>query len=311
MSYFAPFGNFQNETIDPEELALEWQEAKRIATSLTHWQMCTEDSGYRFDQTVVKNGASVSVHRSSYWGLAGHGTYTTATDGELKHHSDAIFLEVQNSPGYGGEEPGEDTAQAWLIPYLKGMVEVADGNCAVTWQSEFPELVLFSCSWRTYRLSSSDALEDNGLTTPYTGTAEDSAPFVPQGDVDEAKYFGPDCRPRIKFAVCLDGTNLAGSGPGMNLPTNRYNVLRGQGLGYKTEKSTSTIVQLVPAGVHRASPVAGQFSAAKQDRKFPMKTAEIDYYQGDGKDNSTEFGVSIPACSLSVIRFPRGTMLGG
>ena len=102
----------------------------------------------------------------------------------------------------------------------------------------------------------------------------------------------------------------------MNTPTDKYNILRGQGMFYKTEKSTSTFVKLVPAGNHRASPVAGQFSAQYHDREKLKKVNQIEYFPGGVSDDtfghgSPEGGVSIPNCRFTVIRFPRGTMLGG
>jgi|TARA_R100001443_G_scaffold11661_2_gene21221 hypothetical protein len=285
MAYYAPFGNFQNEVVDPEELQREWQEAKRIAESMTHWQMCTQNTGNRFDFRAIKNSSSVIVLHKGKSGYAGHGyqrfTKVTSSGKKWQWHCDAEFLKATNHKKSNG---------AWLVPYMKGMQEVFDGDCAVTWKSEYAELVLFSVSWRTYRLSSEHWVNN------------------PRPEMD---YFPDKIRPRVKLAIELDGEHLSGTGPGMNVPVDRYDLLRGQGTFNKTEKSTSTFVMMVPAGEHRASPIAGQHSAQYQDRADVRKINEVEYFPGGVDVNSPEYGVSIPNCRLTVIRFPRGTMLGG
>ena len=279
MAYYAPFGNFQNEVVDPSDLQREWEEAKKIADSMTHWQMCTEKTGNRLNNRIIENGASVVVHRKGRGGYSGHG-FVRYASGNEDYHADAIGLWANSH---------RKSTNAWLVPSMKGWQEVFDGDCAVEWTATYPELVMFSMSWRTYRLTG----KGWGIKT------------------DRAEYFSGDTRPRIKLALQLDGETLSGTGPGMNVPTDKYSLLRGQGTFVKTQTSTSTFVKMVPAGTHRASPVGVQGPSQNQDRSKVRQVNEVDYFSGAVSGESVEFGVAVPHCVLTVIRFPRGTSLGG
>ena len=78
----------------------------------------------------------------------------------------------------------------------------------------------------------------------------------------------------------------------------------------KAVKSSSVVVRLLGAGQHRVSPVAMQHIGQKQNRVHMRKVSELDYFQSGDDSPGTEFGVGIPSCNMTVIRFPRGKWLG-
>jgi len=276
VSYFAPFGNNPGEVISPDELQREFDQARRIADGMTHWQMSTSDRA--FDRRIIKTGSSVIVHRREQSSIAGHGG---DVGGDWPHHADAEYMTWMSS----------GLSNVWLIPSQTGWSEIYDGDCSVSWVSEYTELVMFCSSWRSYRLSGKGAGGDDAIP-------------------ERSEYFGSGTKPRIKIGLMLDGSVIEGSGPGTGVGTSSSDTIIGGGMYVKAVKSSSVVVRLLGAGQHRVSPVAMQHIGQKQNRVHIRQVSELDYFQSGDDSPGTEFGVGIPSCNMTVIRFPRGKWLG-
>lgn len=282
MSLYKPFGNFQNEVVDPERISTEWSEAKNIVNSTTSWQFCSQSqSGITYSE-LAKNGAGVRVLQKQRHGFAGAG-YGANVDGD--------FLKT-------------DAASAWLIPYLRGYQDVWDGDLKITWTSEEPELVLVGYSMWAYRLSSQDenkfpyTWDDDGNRTRHDGSS-----FFSSGHP----------RVRTMLGLRLDGTVIDGSGPGTNVATTGKESTLGAGSRAKGIVTSSSSVHLLPGGTHTLTPVAGQAVAAKEGA-YTNSQNKLTYFSSGYSDgeagNSTNVGVAVVNARVHVIRFPRGLMLG-
>ena len=283
MSLYKPFGNFQNEVVDPDRISTEWSEAKNIANSTSSWQFCSQaKSGLEYS-ALAKNGSGVRVLQKQRNGYAGAG---------LGSNKDGDFLKTS-----GGS--------AWLIPYLRGYQDVWDGDLKITWTSEESELVLVGYSMWAYRLSS---VSENTNAITYTDDGEYKVNHEGSSFFDSS-----DVRVRTMLGLRLDGTVIDGSGPGTNVATTGKESTRGAGSRAKGIVTSSSSVHLLRAGTHTITPVAGQAIAANETDGVDSQD-KITYFSNGGVDgssaNSTNLGVAVVNARVHVIRFPRGIMLG-
>lgn len=283
MSLYKPFGNFQNEVVDPDRISTEWSEAKNIANSTSSWQFCSQaKSGLEYS-ALAKNGSGVRVLQKQRNGYAGAG---------LGINEDGHFLKTS-----GGS--------AWLIPYLRGYQDVWDGDLKITWTSEESELVLVGYSMWAYRLSS---VAENKHAKTWSADSPDISIYVGSSFFDSS-----DVRVRTMLGLRLDGTVIDGSGPGTNVATTGKESTRGAGSRAKGIVTSSSSVHLLRAGTHTITPVAGQAIAANEIDGVDRQD-KITYFANGGSDgssgNSTNLGVAVVNARVHVIRFPRGIMLG-
>tara|TARA_Y100001937_G_scaffold11738_4_gene14647 strand:+ start:14487 stop:15377 length:891 start_codon:yes stop_codon:yes gene_type:complete len=295
MPLFKPFGNFANEVIDPEKLSDEWKQAKKVVDSAGSWQFNSNPVSGLTYSSLAENGAGVRTHQKQRYGFAGAGTSMV----DDVHNMDGVNLKKEGS--------------AWLIPYMRGFKEVWDGDLAIEWTSDTPELVLIGYSCWAYRLSSKDE-RDNNLGYYSERDPDATLKFVTYGlgddGVDRGFYFPAGVHVRTQIGMMVDGAVVDGSGPGTNVATNGPESVVGAGSREKGIVTSSTSTQILRAGTHRVSIVAGQGPASKTSNSDYYEGVDMKYYLDDYGDSTPNYGVAILNARVFVVRFPRGKMLG-
>ena len=275
MPLYKPSGVFSGEITDPEKLEQEFRKAKNIAENTTSWQwMSSKKSGLEYN-TMAENGAGVIVHQKQ---RAAH----LRIGGSSHLNVDARNI---NRESLKLSEP----LDPWYIPYMRGWHDVWGGELNIDWTSSHSELVLISYSFFAYRLASKEE-------SVYT-------------DSSGQYWFDVKVQPRIKFGVSVDGSIVEGSGCGTNNVTSSPETVYGNGSRQKAIVSSSSSVQMLGAGAHLVSPVAGQGPANARDRLNYYKTDEILTAPGEGL-NGPNHGVVMVNARLNIFRFPRGRRFG-
>ena len=179
----------------------------------------------------------------------------------------------------GGYDPAltlSDDPNLFHIPYNRGMHLIkGDTDMSITWTAEYPELILVFFSFQYSR--------------------KDRAQFNLNPDDDLAFI-------RAKIQMYLDGAAIYGSGINNLTESDSY---RGTGYVNRNLRTTLRGVTLVGAGSHTIEAKAGQESCSLVDTTTGAE-ANIGYF-----DNPPDEGVCIAHRTLNVIRFPKGTFLGG
>ena len=202
---FFPNGVMSGEVIDPDKLAQEFIKAANLADQTNQWSW--------------NEGALDSVSD-----LRGNDTCRI----------EQAF--VACTVGVSGTAPpvlpytgGYDT-NLWQVPYKRGLLPIGDGTphgrFQVTWNTEYPELVLCVMNAQYVR-----------KTLTVDGSYDDADPTV-----------------RAQIRMQLDGQVLPGEGP-FGHPI--YNV-RGIGTAQRAFPLANVWVGVLPAGTHVLMGVAGQ-----------------------------------------------------
>ena len=175
------------------------------------------------------------------------------------------------------QDPSAST-NMWLVPYNRGLQEVGDGDVSYEWESQCPELIFVSYSFNYMR---------NRLSFLFP-TSYSSA-YLPQDQV------------RFIARIRIDGNPLPGAGMYV-VPVN--SLYRGSGLGTISCAPSIVAVAMLPAGAHTVSLFAGikPFNGAYNS------WTEV---TGWADDESPVDGVRIGARNMSLLRFGRGSMMGG
>lgn len=249
---FFPFCVRSKGVVDPTQLAAEFMEASRAAGNPGPHQW--QDSAFGAAERVqLKRGEHAWVRNASTQALTGS----------------TPLLYEQIGVGVG-------SASLWYIPYNQSFAEVGDGDVAVSWTSQYPELVLAVCSFQFMRFD----------VTRFPG-------YVAGDSTTHRKI-------RAQVLLEIDGARQDGSGP-FAVPTDtRY---RGLGVGVRAFRSSVTALAFLPAGAHRITPVAAQTSCLNvTDGELEDATQVIDDPPSDG--------VCIGHRRVIVVGFPRGKQLG-
>ena len=129
---FAPFGVENDEVVDPETLAREFQEAMRIAQQTTQFQW--HDNAIQ-DITKLEQGAPVAVRSAQQIAHLYRDPYNSGTYDLAGHDPDLTVL--------------TGDSDLYHIPYNRGWSTVT--GTEVTWTSPYPELCFFICSFQFVR----------------------------------------------------------------------------------------------------------------------------------------------------------------
>lgn len=196
----------------------------------------------------------------------------SASSGALNHRWSAAL-------GARGQDPAL-TASAdpnlFHIPYNRGMHLIKGGtDMSITWTAEYPELILAFFSFQYSRKGRDE----------FSLNPDDDLAFI-----------------RTKIQMYLDGAAIYGSGINNLTESDSY---RGTGYVNRNLRTTLRGVTLVGAGSHTLEAKAGQESCSLVDTDTGAE-ANIGYF-----DNPPDIGVCIAHRTLNVIRFPKGTFLGG
>ena len=270
MPLYKPFGILPGEVADYDVLKKEFTEAKNLAKNTTSWQWSSRNNNGLNYKDIASNGAGVIVEQRQ------RSAVLYAGEGENK---DATNIK------YAPTNLASSTAP-WQIPYLRGWMDVWEGELALNWTSSYSELVIIGYSFFAYRLGSTG----EGVSTI-------------------SGFFDDETQPRIKFGVRVDGSIVEGSGCGTNDATNGPEIVWGAGSRQKAIVSSSTSVQMLSAGSHSISPVAAQGPANQTDKKNFYRTESIKTNDGSSL-NEPNNGVAIVNARIHVIRFPRGRNFG-
>jgi len=280
---FFPHGVFDNEVIDPERLAKEYQEAARVASETSQYQW---KAGAFPDMSKLGVNAAATVMTSKVEPLIGvRGASHPAgadqpRDPVLKTHV-----------GVPARVPDVNLFQ---IPYNRGWSE--DTATVQTWTSKYPELVLVAFSYQFIR--------------DYARLADGEYPYpagwntTPVSAHSDAKTY---LRIRSKVRISVDGSHIPGTGP-FSLPV--YGNQRGTGYEGADHRTTVCALVPVPAGVHRVSAVASvgpHTKPAGGDHAFN----DLKELTGGSPVDPPDQGVTLAYRRMIVIRFPKGTTFGG
>ena len=175
-----------------------------------------------------------------------------------------------------GRTGGSPSGGLWTVPMDRGFQSVT--GVQADWVSPYPELVMICYSMQYY-------VGDQAVVNAMLG--------------------GSNSRIRFQSLIQLDGANIVGTGP--YATENSVSFTRGVGFAHTSLGVSATTVQMVSAGVHSATIVAGQ---ARPDPVLDtLSFFDYDYKADSG--NLDFAGIVIGNRNLIVIRFGRGGWLGG
>jgi hypothetical protein len=286
---FFPFGVFDNEVVDPDKLAKDYQEAARVATETSQYQW---RNGAFPDFTHIAADAAATVMTSQVNAILGMrgASHPSGTD----RPRDPV-LQTQ-TVGSGR------TANATLfqIPYNRGWSE--DDDTVQTWTSKYPELVLVAFSYQYIR----DYARVSAGGYPGWPAATNDGGWEP---TPISAYGGSDTplRLRAKVRISVDGSHQPGTGP-FSLPF----MGNERGSGYEGTDHRTTVCAIVPlpAGTHRVSAVAAVGQHTKPsggDHTFN----DLNEKSAGQPADSPDTGICLGYRRMIVIRFPKGTTFGG
>ena len=279
MSIYKPSGNFKNEVIDPDRLSSEWLEAQRIINDATNWQFCSQKNNGLTVSELAGMGNAVKVQQIQKHGFANAGKQGTNSSRDAEGIASENNATILNN---------------WLIPYKRGYQELWDGDFKINWTSSSTELVLIGFSYWIYRLSANG--ETSKANTP---------------EQEKANHWNSGVDIRVKSGVKLDGSLINGSGPGANVTTKSQDILDGAGSNEKGICSSSSSIQIVPAGTHELVGVAGQGPATAKSRSNYYDVSKIEYnLSSDLTAYTPDTGVAVINARMHIIRFPRERMFG-
>mgnify|MGYP003656633141 CR=1 FL=1 len=289
---FFPFGVFDNEVVDPERLAKEYQEAARIISQTSQYQW---KEGAFPDFSKINKAAAAKVMTTNVSPLIGargasHPSGDAPRDPVLKNH--------KNSVGTTFRTPDSDLFQ---IPYNRGWAE--DTATVQTWTSKFPELLFIAFSYqfiRDYaRIADNEYPNDQGSLGDAAGW--NTTPVAAHKDANTP------LRIRAKIRIGVDGAHIPGTGP-FSLP--QYGNQRGTGYEGADHRTTVCAIVPVPAGTHRVSAFASVGPHTKiggGNHTFN----DLNEMMGGQPTNPPDQGVTLAYRRMICIRFPKGTTFGG
>tara|TARA_Y100001938_G_scaffold150946_1_gene244570 strand:- start:12776 stop:13663 length:888 start_codon:yes stop_codon:yes gene_type:complete len=293
---FFPFGVLENEVVDPERLAKEYQEAARTASDTSHYQW---KKGAFPDLSKISDSAAAHVMTTAMNPLIGaRGASHPNTsdilprDPILKTHKDSSGAVVAD------RTPHSDLLQ---IPYNRGWKE--DEATVQKWNSEYPELLFISFSYQFIR----DYARTLVGKYPNDQASGRGAGWDPTKGQSWSSTQNVYLRIRAKVRITVDGAHIPGTGP-FSLPV--YGNQRGT--GYEGPDYRSTVCAIVPvaAGNHRVSvvasvgphtvPVGGKHTFSNLNEKVGIQP-----------EDPPDQGVTLAYRRMTCIRFPKGTTFGG
>lgn len=237
--------------VDPERLAAEFIEAEKVASHAGPFQWL--------------DGAFPPGSRANFEPFNHVWVRTESTS--------AASGTTDSQPAQIGAGVGD--ANLWYIPYNAGFSEVGDGDCAVEWTSEYPELVLIAFSFQYMRLD-----------------IEEFPDYDPLVDSTHRHI-------RTQLMLQVDGARVPGTGPYGPMQSS----WRTTGLGTRAARSTLWTVQFLPAGPHRITAVGAQTPCLPITDDTKMDGAQA-------IDDNIENGVAIGHRRMLVIGAPRAMRMG-
>ena len=283
---FLPKGVKNGEVVDPDNLARDYQEANRVASSTTQfqWHKDSFDDINKFDDSLCKVHYKSVVAKLNVTGRSGP---------RLPNGFDG----AQAADMSGGASPLSVTPDPNLfeIPVNSGFHAITDTE--INWTSEYPELVHLTFSFQYLRKSIKD----------YSYVTLDHESQV--GDAEYSKV----PRHRLQVMIELDGALIVGTGPYGN---NTEGTFRGLGYGGRQLVTSVNTMQLVSAGFHtvRAKccilPLTSTVNNDLDESRSIRLNGVIGGSTGTFVTDGWEKDVCIGNRSMLVTRYGRGMFLG-
>tara|TARA_R110002020_G_scaffold95554_3_gene229189 strand:+ start:16290 stop:17141 length:852 start_codon:yes stop_codon:yes gene_type:complete len=280
---FLPKGVKNGEVVDPDNLARDYQEANRVASSTTHFQWHTDsfDDIDKFDDSLCKVHYKSVVAKLGVTGRSGPRLTTSVAGASPIDESTGSVFSITPS------------ANLFDVPVNIGFHEITDTD--ISWTSEYPELVHLTFSFqylrkalRFYRYITSDH----------------------ESQVGDATY-SKTPRHRLQLMIELDGALLIGTGPYGN---NTEGSFRGLGYGGRQLVTSVNTMQLVSAGFHtvRAKCCILPLTNAVNNDADESRSIRLNGVVGgaSGTTDGWEKDVCIGNRSMLVTRYGRGMFLG-
>lgn len=249
---YSPKGYVVSQHIaDPARLQDEFMEAYRSASGTMQWNWSSEafssPTYLTDDESVVVDTVAVSVDEPPF---------DDADDQTFPAGSSAV-------------------ADTWTVPFNSSYLEVGDGDVALEWTSQYPELVLCAFSMQYVR-ATLDGLK---------GSTHDEPPM-----------------PRLRCQIMLDGSTIAGTGPYAKAEDAST---RGSGSQQRTVAATFVGMAMLPAGAHRVTPVACLGPSLYSQK--PHDEGDYEFVVDEADDDGM---AAIHNRRMTVIRFAKGAWMG-
>lgn len=241
---------------DPHRTAEEFYNAYRVATTTDQWN----------------------------WGFGAFTTASTMADEKVQVETVDVSLGSDNDPPFEDPaileyphyaDPNDTPSELWFVPWNSSYLEVGDGDMAISWTSEYPELVVSNFSFQYVR-----------ATLGSLGSG----------------IFGNPRMPRLRLQMQVDGIVIPGSGPYSKA---ERTATRGSGSQEHTIAQAVTFVQMLPAGEHRITPVACLGPSV-----FSSRASDEGAYNYIVDESSVLDYVAFGNRRHTVIRFAKGAWLG-
>ena len=253
---FAPLGSGPKEVVDPDKLYKDFVAAMQVAEGATHWQFLAQALAGKPD--AFASGELLRYRHTEVTCSIG------ATSGAYPVLPDDV---------------GAD-ANIWKIPFNRGWSlvgqDAASGEMSLSWNTEYPELVLTIFQGLYVRRDR----KDGTWTTTWV--------------LDGGRI------PRVQISTRIDGGVLDGIGP--QGPT-LGGAPRGTGYGPKSLSFCQIAAQVLPAGAHTVEGVANQVKWVASSDDSGTETSPF-------ADGATTEGVCIATRQLICIGLPLGGWLG-
>jgi hypothetical protein len=236
---------------DPNRLSSELIEPYRVASQTSQWN---------WSQDAITDGRTLEANKSV--------VVQTAAVG--------LSADPPFQAGTGDEYPhmGTPTAEIWYVPFNISNLEVGDGDMALEWDSEYPELVWCAFSFQYAR---ADMFWMNGSTL--------SLPVMP----------------RLRWDISVDGTPVMGTGAYSNAEDANT---RGSGVQERVMSPTVNCVIQLQAGSHRVTPVVSMGPSVYSEK--PHDDGSYDYVVDESEVADS---AAILNRRMTVIRFAKGGWL--
>jgi len=252
---FFPFGSASGEVIDPDLLAREFTEAAAAAGDTNQWNWIRD---------------ALAVSKAKFIGKDLVNAQQTFVACDLQS--------VQGAAPILPDTVGADV-NLWKVPFKRGYSTIGEGTpsggLTLTWETEYPELVMVVLSYQYVRVPS------------FTDIT-----------------FVPALTYRFQGRIQVDGAVMPGTGP-FGIPANGN--FRTSGYAPSAAAISVVWIGVLPAGAHVAEGVAGQADWAKME---PV-TVSTGANKMKIADSAPVEGVCVGNRSLLVVRFPRGTPFQG
>jgi hypothetical protein len=236
---FIPKGAKEKEVIDPDTISRDYSEASRICEEVSHFQFHKGS----FDNEQFNNENCKVLYTAKTVQLK-----VTGTSGPvLPQYNNSGTIQAT---GYTAKQTNNTdvslTADTGLfeVPYNKGFHTIDDTE--LTWHSDFPELVHITFTYQYVR-SENDWYIRNESSSPYGAEYGDA-------------LWHKIRKNRLQTAIDIDGVKIVGTGPG---GVNTGDSFRGTSYTARSLATSVSTIQLLPAGTHTVSGVAGLAPSAE------------------------------------------------